>query len=109
MKLKIRGFEFIRMEYAELPGLQLTFWQVQRLWRLSNDECASALKALIDMRYLIRTDRALIDAGRWSWPSRDPLTVPREASDERRRPLGSRQLKPAAGWPAGTLASSEWT
>ena len=40
--------EFIRMEYAELPGLQLTFWQVQHLWRLSHDECASALKALID-------------------------------------------------------------
>ena len=42
--------EFIRMEYAELPGLQLMFWQVQHLWRLSHDECASALKSLIDMR-----------------------------------------------------------
>ena len=52
--------EFIRMEYAELPGLQLTFWQVQRLWRLSHDECASALKSLIDMRYLIRTDEGAV-------------------------------------------------
>ena len=56
--------EFIRMEYAELPGLQLTFWQVQHLWRLSHDDCASALKALIEMRYLIRTDE--VANVRWS-------------------------------------------
>ena len=56
--------EFIRMEYAELPGLQLTFWQVQHLWRLSHDECASALKALTEMRYLIRTDEGAYV--RWS-------------------------------------------
>ena len=48
--------EFIRMEYAEMPGLKLTFWQLQRLLRLSHEECAGALKVLTSTRYLIRTD-----------------------------------------------------
>ena len=56
--------EFIRMEYAELPGLRLTFWQVQRLWRLSHDECAGALKRLMDLQILARAeDGAYV---RWS-------------------------------------------
>ncbi len=46
---------FIRMEYAELPGLKLTWWQVQRLWGLSEDECAAALKILTDSHFLART------------------------------------------------------
>ena len=37
------ALELIRMEYAEMPGLQLTFWQAQRLWNLPSELCASAL------------------------------------------------------------------
>ena len=47
--------ELIRMEYAELPGLRLTFWQAQRLWNLSEDECARALRILTDSHFLMRT------------------------------------------------------
>jgi hypothetical protein len=49
-----RAVEFIRVEYAELPGLKLTFWQVQRLLRLSEDECAAALKRLMEGQFLTR-------------------------------------------------------
>jgi Fic family protein len=48
--------ELMRMEYAELPGLTLTFWQAQRLWNLSIDECARALKTLVESEFLARTD-----------------------------------------------------
>jgi len=34
--------ELIRMEYAEMPGLSLTFWQAQRLWNLSEEVCQCA-------------------------------------------------------------------
>jgi hypothetical protein len=47
--------ELIRMEYAELPGLTLTFWQAQRLWNLSDEVCARALTILIDVQFLTRT------------------------------------------------------
>jgi hypothetical protein len=47
--------QLIRMEYVELPGLTLTFWQAQRLWDLSDEVCARALKALTDARFLVRT------------------------------------------------------
>ena len=47
--------ELIRMEYAELPGLRLTFWQAQRLWNLSEDVCGCALKALTESHFLLRT------------------------------------------------------
>jgi hypothetical protein len=47
--------ELIRMEYAEMPGLQLTFWQAQRLWNLSDELCDRALKTLISAGFLVRT------------------------------------------------------
>jgi hypothetical protein len=47
--------ELIRMEYAELPGLKLTFWQAQRLWNLSDDVCTRALRILTDLHFLMRT------------------------------------------------------
>ena len=48
--------QLIRMEYTEFPGLVLTFWQVQRLCRLTDDECTSALSALTRCGYLQRTE-----------------------------------------------------
>ena len=47
--------ELIRMEYSELPGLRLTFLQAQRLWNLSDDVCARALRILTDSHFLMRT------------------------------------------------------
>ena len=45
----------MRMEYAEMPGLQLTLWQAQRLWNLSEEHCQRALGALIQSGFLVRT------------------------------------------------------
>ena len=48
----------MQMEYDELPGLKLTFWQAQRLWNLSDEVCARALQILLDRRFLTCTDGA---------------------------------------------------
>jgi hypothetical protein len=45
----------IRMEYHELPALNLTFWQAQRLWNLSEDLCERALQSLVRERFLMVT------------------------------------------------------
>lgn len=45
----------IQMDFAEMPGLSLTFWQAQRLWNLSQDLCARALNELIASGYLVQT------------------------------------------------------
>jgi len=45
----------IRMEYDEMPGLDLTFWQAQRLWNLPEDLCEDALSALTRSGFLVRT------------------------------------------------------
>lgn len=44
--------ELIRLEYAEMPGLQLTFWQAQRLWHLSDELCDRALNTLVSQGVL---------------------------------------------------------
>jgi hypothetical protein len=45
----------IRMEYHELPGLALTFWQAQRLWNLSDQLCEVALQSLVRDGFLTVT------------------------------------------------------
>lgn len=47
--------ELMRLEYAEMPGLRLTFWQAQRLRNLSEDLCKRALSALTQSGFLLRT------------------------------------------------------
>jgi hypothetical protein len=47
--------QLIEMEYAEMPGLRLTFWQAQRLWNFSDDLCDRALSALLRTGFLMRT------------------------------------------------------
>ena len=47
--------DVIRNEYDEMPGLQLTFWQAQRLWNLPEHVCDRALRTLIDAGFLART------------------------------------------------------
>ena len=50
-----RAADQMRVEYVEMPGLQLTFWQAQRLWNLSDGLCDGALKALVESGFLVRT------------------------------------------------------
>jgi DNA-binding IclR family transcriptional regulator len=47
----------IRAEYLEMPGLQLTQLQAQRLWGLEPATCERLLSALIDVKFLERTSR----------------------------------------------------
>ncbi len=49
----------IKAEYMELPGLQLTPWQAQRLWGLDQTQCDAILEALVDAAFLRRTGRGL--------------------------------------------------
>jgi hypothetical protein len=42
----------IRREYEELPGLRLTRWQAQRLWRLDPAECELVLRTLVRSTFL---------------------------------------------------------
>jgi hypothetical protein len=46
--------ELMQMEYAEMPGLSLTFWQAQRLWNLSEEVCQCALAVLTESGFLAR-------------------------------------------------------
>lgn len=45
----------IRSEYLEIPGLHLTRNQVLRLWGLDAVMCDALLQALVDVRFLRRT------------------------------------------------------
>ena len=47
--------DLIRSEYSQLPGLNLTFWQAQRLWNLPEELCQRALHTLITSGYLMQT------------------------------------------------------
>jgi hypothetical protein len=47
--------ELIRAEYLEIPGLNLTKPQVQRLWGLDPDSSQNLLDALVEVRFLRRT------------------------------------------------------
>ena len=45
----------IRAEYLEMPGLNLTARQAQRLWRLDPFTCDRLLNALVASGFLVRT------------------------------------------------------
>jgi hypothetical protein len=44
-------------EYLEMPGLQLTLGQAQRLWGLDEETCARSLDFLVVSGFLVRTSR----------------------------------------------------
>jgi hypothetical protein len=44
----------IKAEFTEMPGLQLTPWQAQRLWGLEQQQCDRALAALVADAFLHR-------------------------------------------------------
>lgn len=45
--------DIIRAEYERTPGLRVSFWQAQQLWKLPGDLCDRALNRLINTRFLI--------------------------------------------------------
>ena len=47
--------ERIRSLFAENPGLRLTRWQFQQLWRLDADEARFVIDRLVRMRFLRET------------------------------------------------------
>lgn len=49
----------MRAEYLEMPGLQLTKRQIQRLWGLDADMCDALVDRLLTTQFLRRTDRDL--------------------------------------------------
>jgi len=55
----------VQAEYLEMPGLQLTREQVQRLWTLDDHVCDAVLNALVAARFLAVTPKdAYVLAGR---------------------------------------------
>ncbi len=50
----------IEDEYRELPGLQLTRWQVARLWALDPVECDMLLETLVRAKVLRETPRGFV-------------------------------------------------
>jgi hypothetical protein len=44
-------------EYLEMPGLQLTLKQAQRLWGLDEETCARSLEFLVENGFLARIGR----------------------------------------------------
>ena len=46
----------IEAEYRELPGLNLTRRQIQRIWGLDEGACDSVVKSLMTRRILRETD-----------------------------------------------------
>ena len=47
--------ELVRADYDEMPGMQLTLKQAQRLWSVEAETCQELLDSLIETRYLVRT------------------------------------------------------
>ena len=43
----------IQAEFLEMPGMRLTFRQVQRLWALDSGTCRSVLDALVRASFLV--------------------------------------------------------
>ena len=62
----------IRMEYVEMPGLQLTGRQARRLWNLDQSTCEDILAALVEERFLTLTAGGMYlrcGAGRYTPPA----------------------------------------
>jgi hypothetical protein len=45
----------VKGEYLEMPGLRLTPAQAQRLWGLDRESCQALLGALVDAKFLYKT------------------------------------------------------
>ena len=74
-------FSRVQGEFLEMPGLRLTELQARRLWGLDAISCATLLNALIEAKFLFRTqDGAFM---------RVEHAMPRESSVHSRSTLGT--------------------
>src|SRR5436190_4260271 len=56
--------QIIRGEFLEIPGLRLTSDQIQKLWGLQRDGCATVLENLLHQRFLqLTADGYYVRAG----------------------------------------------
>ncbi|MDO8794741.1 MAG: hypothetical protein Q7J25_08985 [Vicinamibacterales bacterium] len=46
----------VQGEFMEMPGLRLTEAQARRLWGLDEASCDALLRALVDAKFLFRTN-----------------------------------------------------
>ena len=44
--------QIVRGEFLQIPGLRLTRDQIQQLWGLSSETCATVLETLLHQRFL---------------------------------------------------------
>jgi hypothetical protein len=59
----------VRMDFVEMPGMELTLPQAVRLWSLGMDDCRCVIDALVDAGFLAWTPkRTIVRKGR------DPLS-----------------------------------
>lgn len=49
------SLHLVQAEYLEMPGLQLTKAQVQRMWDLENQTCDALLEQLLAAHFLRQT------------------------------------------------------
>jgi hypothetical protein len=55
----------VRLEFTEMPNLELTMAQAVRLWHLGADDCRYVLDSLVDIGFLRWTpQRTVVRAGR---------------------------------------------
>jgi len=62
-----------------MPELQLTFWQAQRLWHLSDELCDRALNTLISQGLLLRNRDGRYTRRNSEQPTVGPIVSPRHA------------------------------
>lgn len=66
----------VRMDFMEMPELELTLPQAVRLWTLGADDCRYVIDALVDAGFLAWTARrTIVRKGRDPLGRRDPQTA----------------------------------
>ena len=76
-RIFLKSRKIVRGEFQEVPGLQLTKPQAQRLWGLDALTCDMLLDALVASRFLRRTQtgryaRVLVMPESWSTDEKRP-------------------------------------
>lgn len=77
-----------RMDFTDMPGLELTVPQAVRLWGLGADDCRSVVDALVDAGFLRWTPRwTIVRAGRVvaGGRGREGLNIPVHAAVRRNK------------------------
>jgi hypothetical protein len=63
----------VQGEYLEMPGLRLTEPQARRLWGLDEAMCVALLHALVDAKFLFRTNSGAFMRIEQAMPARASL------------------------------------